>query len=92
VLWVAFLNQINIYKISFEDGSHQLLRCVVVEDFNEHITCLDIVRKDAGYQLSFGGNLGIIYVVNMPVDQNEKELKVGKMHGHFKSITELKYE
>ena len=64
----------------------------MVEDFNEHITCLDIVTKDKGYQMSFGGNLGIIYVVNVSNDENDKDLKVGKMHGHFKTISELKYE
>ena len=64
----------------------------MVEDFNEHIVCLDIVNKEKGYQLSFGGNLGIIYVVNISPDESDKELKVGKMHGHFKTVTELKYE
>ena len=91
VLWVLFFNQVSIYSLDKNGIQQKLLREIIIQDFNENLTCMDILITQKGYQLAFGGELGIIYLANIGSDWTQKEIKIGKMHGHFKNITCLKY-
>ena len=75
-----------------------MIKTIIIESTKEHLRVADTnttsIENNELLQIAVGGELAVIYLTQVVLNEGapkNQELEVGKLCGHFKAITDLKF-